>query len=350
VGDELHEAFREIVDQLIEIEQRLENAQPALDQRERVESYRWIFSVLQVALDAYVWADSGRPRFVDIVGPNKKWGGDNTDAFYQYAPIDPARTYRIRCAPGDAVYLSLTVYGGPSDGHYSERIVASANDRSVERDEDGSFDLLLSSEPQEKNWLRLEPDAVCAITRDYVDDPATARRAQWTIQAVDPPTEKDDSIATVAAKFRAARVFLDEQARIAPVRVGPPNEVQEPYPVPSTTFGWAAGDAAYAMGSFQLADDEALVIEGRSPECAFWNLCLWNPFLHTFDDAYGRVTINGSQVKTEADGSWRIVVAARDPGQSNWLSTQGHERGLLWFRWFLPTETPARPVCRVVTG
>jgi hypothetical protein len=349
VGDELHDAFTGITDELIAIEQRLNEAQPPLDEHERVESYRWIFSVLQVALDAYVWADSGRPRFVDIVGPNKKWGGDNTDSFYKHAPIDPARTYRVRCVPGDAVYLSLTIYGGPSDGHYSERIVATANDRSVERNPDGTFDLVLSREPHPGNWLRLEPDAVCVITRDYVDDPATAVRAQWTIEAVDPPASKDDSVSTVAARLRAARVFLDEQARLCPVRVDPPNEVQAPYPVPTTTFGWAAGDASYAMGSFRLGDGEALVIEGRSPECAFWNLCLWNPFLHTFDDAYGRVTINGTQVVTEDDGSWRIVVSATDPRLPNWVDTQGHRRGLLWFRWFLPAETPSRPVCKVVS-
>jgi hypothetical protein len=52
--------------------------------------------VLQVAFDVYVWADPDRPRFVDIVGPYKKWGGDNADAFYQFAPIDPRRTYRVR--------------------------------------------------------------------------------------------------------------------------------------------------------------------------------------------------------------------------------------------------------------
>ena len=80
---------RGLIDELVDIERRLREAQPPLDERERVESYRWIFSVLQVALDAYVWADTGRPRFVDIVGPNKKWGGDNTDAFYKHAPIDP---------------------------------------------------------------------------------------------------------------------------------------------------------------------------------------------------------------------------------------------------------------------
>jgi hypothetical protein len=34
------------------------------------------------------------------------------------------------------------------------------------------------------------------------------------------------------------------------------------------------------MGSYELVDGQALVIEGGSPACAFWNLCLWNPFLH----------------------------------------------------------------------
>jgi hypothetical protein len=102
------------------------------------------------------------------------------------------------------------------------------------------------------------------------------------------------------------------------------------------------------MGSFDLADDEALVIEGRSPECAFWNLCLWNQFLHTYNYDYEQVTINGGQVRYEDDGSWRIVVAHRDPGHPNWLSTAGHPRGLLWFRWFHPSATPDRPSTKVI--
>jgi hypothetical protein len=32
----------------------------------------------------------------------------------------------------------------------------------------------------------------------------------------------------------------------------------------------------------------------------------------------------------------------------NWLSTQGHPRGRIWFRWFYPSETPERPTCEVV--
>jgi hypothetical protein len=75
--------------------------------------------------------------------------------------------------------------------------------------------------------------------------------------------------------------WVREQASMVPLPPAAPNVIDPPYPVPTTTFGWAAGDAAYAMGAFELADDEALVIRGRSPECVFWNLCLWNPLLHT---------------------------------------------------------------------
>ena len=76
-------------------------------------------------------------------------------------------------------------------------------------------------------------------------------------------------------------------------------------------------------------------------------MCLWNQFLHTYNSDYDRVTINGSQVAYEDDGSWEIVVAHRDPGHANWVSTQGHPRGRIWFRWFFPAETPARPTTRV---
>jgi hypothetical protein len=104
-----------------------------------------------------VWADATRPRFVDIVGPYKKWGGDNVDAFYQYAPIDPTRTYRVRGRKGDAVYFSLSVYGGPDDGRYSERIVGTVNDRMLEVAADGRFEITLSPHPHPGAWLRLEP-------------------------------------------------------------------------------------------------------------------------------------------------------------------------------------------------
>jgi hypothetical protein len=341
--------FHQLLDGLRNLEEKLyEDPNAPTDEQSRCEGYKWIFSILQVAFDVYVWADTGRPRFVDIVGPYKKWGGDNADAYYQFAPIDPARTYRVRGQRGDAVYLSLTVYGGPDDGRYSDRIVGTVNDRVLDIGTDGTFELWLSPEPHDGTWLKLEPDAVAAITRDYLVDPAGGRRATWTIEGVDPPATWRENDIDLARRFRAALTWVEEQAKIVPLALGEPNTVAEPYPVPQVTYGWAAGDAAYAMGSFELGEDEALVIEGRSPDCAFWNMCLWNPFLHTYNYEYERVTINGGQVQYNDDGSWTIVIAHRDSGHANWVSTQGHPRGRIWFRWFHPAATPERPVTNVI--
>ena len=341
--------FHELLDELRGLETKLFEGPNALtDEQSVLEGYKWIFSITQVAFDVYVWADTAMPRFVEIVGPYKKWGGDNADAYYQFAPIDPSRTYRVRGKGGDAVYLSLTVYGGPDDGRYSERIVGTANDRDhFDIAPDGTFEIVLSPDEHEGAWIKLEPDAVAAITRDYLVDPINGRRAEWHIDADAPPATYREDDADLARRFRAALTWVREQAKIVPLALGEPNSIDEPYGVPEVTYGWAAGDAAYAMGSFDLADDEMLVIEGRSPECAFWNMCLWNQFLHTYNYEYERVTINGGQVQYEPDGSWRIVVAPRDPGHPNWVSTAGHPRGRIWFRWFYPSATPERPTTRV---
>jgi Protein of unknown function (DUF1214) len=343
---------QELIEKLAGLEQVFrEGERQVTDPQAVLEGYKWMFTVVEVAMKAYVWADSGRPRFVDIVGPYLKWGGDNADAFYQFAPIDPSRTYRVTGDRRDGAYFSLTVYGGPDDGRWSERIVGSLNDTEVDLDADGRFEMILGPEQPagaDVAWLRLEPDAVCAITRDYTTYPDIHHRVEWHIECLDPPTEYRLTDADLARRFRAAINWLDDQSSIMPVPPGEPNQFDEPYPVPEVTFGWAAGDAAYAMGAFSLADDEALVITGRSPDCRFWNLCLWNRFLHVFNSDYDRVTINGGQVERNADGSWTIVVSERDPGHPNWITPQGHREGLLWLRWFLPSETPARPECRVV--
>lgn len=340
VADDLSNAFGDLLDELRAVEQRFLTAEPPLDEADVLDGYRLMFSLLRVAVDAYVWGDKDNPRFVDVIGPYQKWGGDNSDAFYQLAPVSPARRYRVCGNRGDSVYLSLTVYAGPDDGHYSTRIERTFNQRSMEFDADGNFEFLLTG---------LDADAVIALTRDYLDNPETDRRATWTIEAIDPPARRHDDRADLARRMRAARTWINEQVSFIPTRINPPNEIAEPFPVPQHAYGWSAADAAYAMGSYDLQPDQALVIEGTSPECVFWNLCLWNSFLHTYDYTYERVTINGAHVRYEPDGSWRIVVSDRDPGHPNWVSTAGRRSGLIWLRWFLPEETPQRPVCRVVS-
>jgi hypothetical protein len=353
-------AFHELLDVLRDGDRVfLEGPRAVADQVSVLEGYRWLTEVLGVALDCYLHADPAHPEFVKLVSPTRKFGGDNADAVYHFAPLDPARRYRVRGRMGDAVYLSLCVYGGPDDGRWSNRIVGSLHDRELAMGPDRSFEVWLSAERPpgasaqpsgSSGWLRLDPDAVCVVTRDYLIDPIHGRQAEWRIEAVPaapaPPPLAD---AELARRLRCTANFLRDLLNICPLPpLGEPNAAAEPYRQQAAAYGWAAPDAVYAMGRYELGDDEALVLEGRAPACAFWNLCLWNPFLQTYDYRHHRVTINGGQLALEPDGSWRIVISARDPGHPNWLGTAGHPRGVLWFRWFLPDEPPARPSARVV--
>jgi hypothetical protein len=162
-------------------------------------AYRMLTEILHVALDCYLWADAARPEIVPIVGPTKKFGGDNANAFYRFVPIDPRRRYRLRGRRGDAVDLSITVYGGPSDGRWSNRIVATLNDRQMKIEPDGSFEVTLAASEAPGhgavNWIRLEDDAVACVTRDYLADPKTGRQATWSIESLDPapPPRLDDA-------------------------------------------------------------------------------------------------------------------------------------------------------------
>ena len=100
-----------------------------------VEGYRFLASVLGVAFDIYLFSDTARPRFADINTPyrhDRAWGGDNTDAYYAFAPIDPRRTYRISGTRGDSIYFSLTIYNEPSPGQWSNRVVGIVNDADLD--------------------------------------------------------------------------------------------------------------------------------------------------------------------------------------------------------------------------
>ncbi len=159
-GQELHRSFASLVETLTAAEERLRSADPPLTDADLTDGYRWLFSVLQVGLDTQVWADTGRPRMVDIVGPTRSGVVTTPTRTTSSRPSIPIRTYRVRGRRGDAVYLSFTVYGGPNDGHYSDRIVGTINDRQLRIAADGTFAFILSEDRHEGDWLPLAPDAV----------------------------------------------------------------------------------------------------------------------------------------------------------------------------------------------
>ena len=95
-------------------------------------------------------------------------------------------------------------------------------------------------------------------------------------------------------------------------------------------------DIAYSMGPFDIRADEALVMEGTLPECAFANVVLWNRFLQAFEYRDRTVSLNRKQIRTDADGRYRVICSMRDPrpegSTDNWLDTEEHGRGTIFWR------------------
>jgi hypothetical protein len=105
------------------------------------------------------------------------------------------------------------------------------------------------------------------------------------------------------------------------------------------------GGQSYYEGAYELADDEALLIETRVPAgCAYYSIILGNEIHETTDWYNNQSSLNDSQAKPDKDGVLRLVVSARDPSVPNWLDTAGYPRGLVQARWTGCAAPPATVV------
>jgi hypothetical protein len=350
-GTEAAVAWRELLDLLRDADATFTgDGRGGLDPLGVAEGYRHLTHLLAYALDLYLEGDPERPCFTPLASPTRKILGDNVDSRYAFAPIRGDRAYRIRGRRGDGLYLAFCVYGGRPDGQWSERVVANVSQRELVFGADGGFELLLTPDPPPAAGVRLAPDAVCVIAREYFAEPRHARPSDFTIEAVEPaPPPAPLSDALLARRLRAVATFVRETLAVVPLPAFPlPNVLGPPMPWSPHAPGWGTPDNVYALGAFRLEPHEALVVEGRSPACTYWSVQLWNRFMQSLDHRYHRVSVNGSQAALEPDGSFRVVVAARDPGVPNWLDTAGHREGLVFCRWLQAETPPEQPTSRVV--
>jgi hypothetical protein len=75
---------------------------------------------------------------------------------------------------------------------------------------------------------------------------------------------------------------------------------------------------------------------------------LWNRYTQTLDYRYRRISLNRTQTTLESDGSFKIVLAASDPGVPNWLDSEGRPSGSVFWRFLLPEGEIAPLRTRVV--
>lgn len=110
---------------------------------------------------------------------------------------------------------------------------------------------------------------------------------------------------------------------------------------------WGDPNQIFRHGTYDLADDEALVIEFVPPECFYWNFQVDNRWMESLDYRWLPVTVNKHSASYDPDGSVTIVVSATDPGFGNWMTTHGHSFGAIGLRWN-QAEQDVEPTVRVV--
>ena len=301
------------------------------------------------SLDIHLGADPERPVFQSWMGPNKKLLGDNPNAVYYDAQVDARYSYRISGNIGPATYTSFAV-------EFSEGGVgATLNDAGMDIADGGSYQIIVSAEaPASGNWLRLDPNAASITTRRYYEternvgsEPGFA--IDMRIEPLkDPGASPLPTDASVASGIRRVTRWLQRNVQPPLPSRSPdwisrtPNEFSDPANDDSNrAINYAAADNVYRMTRWQLTPEEALVITGRFPDCRFANVVLWNDYLQTLPYRYRQISLNREQIQLDPDGSFRVIIAHRDPDHPNWLDTGGREEGVVFWRFMLPTEPVA---------
>lgn len=324
------------------------------DEIDRAEGYRYLSRLARIALDMHVEnADPDFPGFYAASHPTAKIGADNPDNIYMNATISGERKYRIWGRRGTVPVISFATKANryAVDGTMASTGELDSGDMTFA--DDGTFEIVASREKQDGNWLPLAEDSSMLLVRQTFLDRETERPAQVFIEAIDPPrdtpvpldAESLEKGLTNALAFveGTARTFVDWTRML----------IKDQYNDLATTeqemFYKAGGDPTifYLHGYWNLAPDEALVMESRVPECSFWNVQCDNVWFESLDYRHHQIHVNQHSAKRNDDGTVTVVIAHEDPGYGNWLDTAGHSHGTLLWRWTGASDHPV-PSAKVV--
>jgi len=148
---------------------------------ERAEGLRYLTRLLRVGLDMHLeHSDPAFPSFYKASHATAKIGSDNPDNYYQNATISGTHRYHISGQRGTVPILS---FGTKANRYAIDGSMASTGEldiRDVKVSKDGSFEIIVSREMSEGDWLPLAEDSSILIVRQTFFDrenetPATVK-------------------------------------------------------------------------------------------------------------------------------------------------------------------------------
>jgi hypothetical protein len=279
-------------------------------------------------------------------------GADNPDNLYQNAPISGKYEYRISGRRGNVHYLGFGTQAGNYGATGSLETTGYLDASEIHCDQDGEFVVTVSANrPASGDWLPMREDSSTLVVRQTFLDRTSERPAEIRLMRTDGAHQPRHLTPRALDRgLRASARFVAGCAKLFHTWATSMKASTNTLPEFDAAIAKAAGgdpNIVYYHSYWQLALDEALIIEVTPPVCDYWNFQLNNHWMESLDYRYFPVTLNKHSAKRRKDGSVRIIVAHTNPGVDNWLDPCGHDRGTMCWRWIRPKRR-VTPETRVV--
>lgn len=297
----------------------------------------------EVMFSAAVWSsnqDKLRPKVSCITRlghpvdgrhiPGSRWGIDNPDSVYRVIPISGEQRYEIHGRVGE--HRMVENYFTLWDANMGT--VDVLNGRTMHVESDGSFTITVDAEPANgrPNHVQTTAEAHEFYIRDVLlnwdrDDPNHFEVERLGGAPVSPARSLDEQAEATAAMMAYFANFTGKLSHGI-------------YKMPANHFNlaWSADKAGamrnqvYVMGRFDLAPDEAFVVDLNDGGAEYFTVPLSNIWGTTLDIIDRTGSLNKSQSVPNDDGSYTYVIAPEDPGVANWIDSDGLREAILTLR------------------
>jgi hypothetical protein len=271
------------------------------------------------------------------------WGMECPDCLYTRAAMRGGESYRLSGNRGTARYVGLQTMNGIAS-------TANALVDELVTDGDGNFEVVLSADEHDGNWMPIDGAHPTLTVRHFFYDWDTETPSSLRIERIGDPVQHEavdvDSDVVVSRQLVALGDFVQDNLDFF-LQFGaaaPPNGFLPP--IDRTAIG-AAAENKPVIGRWELDPEQALILEVEPPQGVYWSYSLGNPWWETIHYGRHQSSLNANQAVVDSDGLVRVVVCGRDPGVANWLDTAGFSNGAMILRCVRTSSAPI-PSSRVV--
>jgi hypothetical protein len=345
--------WRSLIEALLPLGDQVAEMFPeSTDPQLRQDMLKMVYSELGTGFMQMVHANAEYPDLVPCWSQVFSNNGNlNPDGVYYFTPIDDDGIYRLSGFRESVHIVDLQVGDSSvfSAGKMNEDQSLGATLANYDPDldglhlgENGEFDCILSGERPDGyagDWWHLPPRTNYMLVRQFSYDWINEVDARIAIERLDRPAARPrQPIEEIQAALERIPEFIHSSLKTLAIAAHAEHGLASPAIHNNVVLIDYARDQAgraaqlYVAGRFEIAGDEALMVQLNPGACRYWNIHVCNELTSTLDFMNRLIGLNGFQAAPAADGSYHLVIASADPGVPNWLDTMNHERGFIWGR------------------